>query len=479
MKRIILPAAAATALLGVLIARTAAFKPAQVEKPEPDHVDADGDRAVENLAAMVRCRTVSRHDHSAEDAAEFQKFRDLLRERYPAVHEACTLDHIGRNGLLYKWPGKSPESPSVFMAHYDVVPADPATWSKPPFDGLLEDGVLWGRGTLDTKGTLVGVVEAAEQLINQGFAPENDIYLAFSGEEEIAGASAADIAEELKRRGVSPALVLDEGGAVVEGVFPGVTAPCALVGTGEKGMFSLYMDMESNGGHASAPPPHTIAGQLAEAVTQIESHPFPFNLTPPAAEMFDTLGRYSTFVYRLIFANLWLFRGVLDGICKKSGGELNALVRTTVAVTEMSGSSANNVLPPRASVGLNLRLMGGDISDAAVERLKAVVKNPDITFRKGVFSEASTFSETGNAPGWLKVKSAVARTWPEAVVSPYLMIAGSDSRHYSGISRNVYRFSAMALSKEERGLIHGNDERIPAEKVKKCVQFYIRLMKSC
>ena len=181
----------------------------------------------------------------------------------------------------------------------------------------------------------------------------------------------------------------------------------------------------------------------------------------------------------MLFRSLWLFRGVLDGICKKSGGELNALVRTTIAVTEMSGSSANNVLPPRASVGLNIRLMGGDTSDAAVERLKATVKNPDITFRKGGFSEASTFSETGTAPGWLKVKSAVARTWPEAIVSPYLMIAGSDSRHYSGISRNVYRFSAMALSKEERGLIHGNDERIPTEKVKKTVQFYLRLMKSC
>ncbi|NCB51554.1 MAG: M20/M25/M40 family metallo-hydrolase [Clostridia bacterium] len=475
----IIPLAAVAGLLVVLLVRAAAYLPAHEEKPEPDDVDADGEKAVENLAAMVRCRTVSRHDHSAEDAEEFQKFRDLLVDRYPLIHKTCTLDHIGRNGLLYKWTGQSAQSPSVFMAHYDVVPADPATWSKPPFDGLFEDGVLWGRGTLDTKGTLVGVVEAAERLISDGFVPENDIYFAFSGEEEIAGDSAADIVSELSRRGVSPALVLDEGGAVVDGIFPGVTAPCALIGTGEKGQMALYMEMESNGGHASAPPPHTIAGLLADAVTKIEGHPFPFNLTPPAAEMFDTLGRHSSFAFKLIFSNLWLFRGVLDGLCKKSGGELNALVRTTVAVTEMSGSSANNVLPPRASIGLNVRLMGGDTSDAAIDRIRGIAGNPDIKFRKGVFSEASTFSETGNDAGWQKVRDAVARTWPEAIVSPYLMIAGSDSRHYSSISHNVYRFSAMSLSKEERGLIHGNDERIPAEKVEKCVQFYIRLIKSC
>jgi carboxypeptidase PM20D1 len=471
--------AAAAALLAVLLVRTAAFRPAQTEKPAADAVTADGQRAAESLAAMVRCRTVSRHDHVAEDPAEFQKFRDLLRERYQAIHKSCTLDRVGRTGLLYRWPGKSAAAPAVFMAHYDVVPADPETWSKPPFDGIFENGVLWGRGTLDTKGTLVGVVEAAETLIGQGFVPENDIYLAFSGEEEIAGDSAADIVSELERRGVSPVLVLDEGGAVVTGVFPGVAAPCALIGTGEKGQTALYMEMSSNGGHASAPPPHTIAGLLAAAVTKVEAHPFPFNLTPPAAEMFDTLGRHSTFAFRLIFANLWLFRGVLDTLCRKSGGELNALVRTTVAVTEMSGSSANNVLPPRASVGLNVRLMGGDSSDAAAERLKRIVGNPDIGFRKGVTSEASAFSETGRAPGWLKLKDAVSRTWPEAIVSPYLMIAGSDSRHYCRISPNVYRFSAMALSKEERGMIHGNDERIPVEKIETCVRFYIRLMKSC
>lgn len=472
-------AAAVAALLAVLLLRAAAFKPRQEEKPAPDTVEVDGDRAVESLAGMVRCKTVSNNDHALEDEAEFQKFRDYLRDRYPALHDKCPPERIGRNGLLFKWAGRSADEPSVFMAHYDVVPADESSWTHPPFGGVIEDGILWGRGTLDTKGTLVGVVEAAEKLVGEGFVPERDIYLAFSGEEEIAGPSAADIVSELERRGVRPGLVLDEGGAVVEGVFPGVSRPCALIGTAEKGQMALYMEMESGGGHASAPPPHTIAGELAAAAAKVEANPFPFRLTPPAAGMFDTLGRHSTFAMRLIFSNLWLFRGVLDRMCRKSGGELNALVRTTVAVTEMQGSSANNVLPPRASVGLNVRLMGGDTSDAAVERLRRVVDNPKISFRKGSTSEASAFSEMGTCSGWQRMTSAVSRTWPEALVSPYLMIAGSDSRHYSRISDHVYRFCPYAMTAAERAGIHGNDEHVPTDKIVRCVQFYVRLMKLC
>ena len=365
------------------------------------------------------------------------------------------------------------------MAHYDVVPADEANWSRPPFDGVIEDGVLWGRGTLDTKSTLCCALEAAEQLLGEGFTPAHDLYFAFSGEEEIAGDSAADIVDELQRRGVVPAFVLDEGGAVVSGVFPGVDAPCALVGTSEKGQMQLFLDMKSEGGHASAPPRSTIVGKLSKAVTRIEKKPAPFTLTPPAAEMFDTLGRRSTLPVRMVFANLWLFRPVLDLATRLMGGELNALVRTTCAVTQMQGSPANNVLPPDATVGVNLRIMCGDSADKAEERIRRTIKNDAISLRRGPWAEPSPYSETEGSEGWARLKSAIQRTWPDAIVSPYLMLAGSDSRHYGRISRNVYRFGPMELSKEERGTIHGNNERVPVCKVVKCAEFYLRLIRSC
>ena len=359
------------------------------------------------------------------------------------------------------------------------MPADEANWSRPPFEGLIEDGVLWGRGTLDTKCTLCCALEAAEQLLAEGFTPAHDLYFAFSGEEEIAGPSASDIVDELQRRGVEPAFVLDEGGAVVTGVFPGVDAPCALIGTSEKGQMQLFLDMKSEGGHASAPPRSTIAGRLARAVTRIEKRPAPFTLTPPAAEMFDTLGRRSIWPVRMVFANLWLFRPALDLATRLMGGELNALVRTTCAVTQMQGSPANNVLPPDASVGVNLRIMCGDSADKAEARIRRAVGDEAVSFRRGPWAEPSPYSETEGSEGRARLKSAVERTWPDAIVSPYLMLAGSDSRHYGRISRNVYRFGPLELSKEERGTIHGNNERVPLAKVVKCAEFYLRLIRSC
>ena len=481
MKKLIAAGAAgaAAALAGVVTARTLAFKPKREARPAPDAAGVDGKKVAEDLAAMIRCRTVSNLDHSLEDEAEFEKFRALLRERFPLLHERCAPERVGRNGLLFTWKGRTSEAPSVLMAHYDVVPADEANWSRPPFEGLIEDGVLWGRGTLDTKCTLCCALEAAEQLLAEGFTPAHDLYFAFSGEEEIAGPSASDIVGELQRRGVEPAFVLDEGGAVVTGVFPGVDAPCALIGTSEKGQMQLFLDMKSEGGHASAPPRSTIAGRLARAVTRIEKRPSPFTLTPPAAEMFDTLGRRAIWPVRMVFANLWLFRPALDLATRLMGGELNALVRTTCAVTQMQGSPANNVLPPDASVGVNLRIMCGDSADKAEARIRRAVGDAAVSFRRGPWAEPSPYSETEGSEGWARLKSAVERTWPDAIVSPYLMLAGSDSRHYGRISRNVYRFGPLELSKEERGTIHGNNERVPLAKVVKCAEFYLRLIRSC
>lgn len=465
------------AFLAVLLIRAAAFRPQQTDYDQPEPAAVDEQRAVESLQAFVRCKTVSYRQSGLADEAEFEKFRELLVQRYPNIHNACERSMVGDSGVLYRWVGKQHDAPAVLMAHYDVVPAEEAAWQKPPFAGLIEDGVLWGRGTLDTKCTLLGVVEAAEQLLGEGFVPENDIYFAFSGDEEIAGDSAPAIVEELQRRGVTPAIVVDEGGAVVENVFPGVAQPCALVGTGEKGMMAVEMTIEGQGGHASAPPPHTPVGILASAVAAIENHPFPAKLSRPAAEMFDTLGRHSTFVYRLIFANLWCFRPVLDSMCKKQGGEMNALMRTTCAFTMMQGSSASNVLPPKAMVGANLRLAPGDTMDSAMARLQQLAGDARIQFSKEYGSNPSPCSQTGSDPAWQKLCHAIRHTWPEAIVSPYLMVACSDSRHYGRISDHVYRFSAMALTKEERGMIHGNDERIRLENISKTVQFYVRLMR--
>ena len=462
----------------VVLIRTLRFKP--LPQPETDNtpVDFDRDAAVDALAQLVRCKTVSYHDHSLEDDAEFEKLISLLPVLYPRVFDVCSFNQLPDRALLLRWHGKKHGDPAVLMAHYDVVPVNEDNWVKPPFAGIIESGVLWGRGSLDTKVTFNGIFSAANYLIGKGFQPEYDIYFAFSGGEEVNGDGAKNIVQYFVDHQVTPSIVVDEGGAVVQNVFPGVKQPCGLIGIAEKGMMNVRYRTVSNGGHASAPKPHSPVGVLSEACKRVEDHPFKMHLTKPAAEMFDTLGRHSTFLYRMIFANLWCFKWVLDLLARTSGGEMNALLRTTVAFTQMSGSAAPNVIPPEASMVSNIRLNPNDSVESALAYLKKVVKNEDVQITASESFEPSRVSQTSCA-AWNKVASAVAETWPGCIVSPYLMVQCSDSRHYGRISDKVYRFSAMDLTAEERSTIHGNNERIRLETACSAVEFYIRLMKKC
>lgn len=465
-------------LLAVLLIRTLNFKPKTNAEIIEETIDFDKDKSVETLRELVRFKTVSYSDAKKEDNKEFSKLVKALPKLYPDVFKKCSLKLSSERGLLFLWEGKSHDAPSVMMAHYDVVPADEEGWEKPPFDAELVDGIVWGRGTLDTKATMNGILSAAQALIKSGFVPENDIYFAFSGNEEINGLGAVKIVDYFHENKIDLALVVDEGGAVVEGVFPGVTAPCGLIGIAEKGMLNVEYKAVSGGGHASAPKPNSPIPSLAEACCRIEENPFKMHITKPVKEMFDTLGRHSSFVYRMIFANLWLFAPVLNLLAKKQGGEMNALLRTTVAFTKAQGSDAFNVIPPVASLVSNIRLNPCDTMDSALEYLNKTVDNEAIEITAIGGMNPSRISET-NCEAWDKVASAVASTWQGCIVSPYLMVQCSDSRHYGRISDKVYRFSAMALTTEERATIHGNNERIPVETIHKAVEFYIRLMRQC
>ena len=470
--------AVVAAFFAVIFIRTLCFTPKETPSTSIEAVSFDQDAAIDALARLIRCKTISRSDPGLEDNAEFEKLIGLLPGLYPNVFKTCCFQQLPDRGLLFKWPGKTGGNPTVLMAHYDVVPANEEAWEKPPFDGIIEDGHLWGRGTLDTKATFNGILFAANTLIAQGFQPERDIYFAFSGGEEVAGKGGPNIADWFAENKITPALVLDEGGAVVEKIFPGVTKPCGLIGIAEKGFMNVQFKNRSPGGHASSPKPHTPVGILSRACTRIETHPFKAHLEGPAARMFDTLGRHSTFLYRLIFANLWCFGWIIDLMGKRSGGEMNALLRTTVAFTQMQGSPARNVIPPEATMVANMRLNPADSVQSTLEYLRRTVKDNTVEITCLESMEPSRVS-IAEGPAWDKLTQAVREVWPDSIVSPYLMIACSDARHWGRISDKVYRFSAMDLTSQERASIHGNNEKIRLECIARAVEFYIRLITKC
>ncbi len=460
-----------------LLVRTAGFTPKTNVTADESEVEFDREKTVSNLQKLIRFKTVSYRDSSLEDDEEFKKLISALPELYPNVFKSCEASELADRGLLFRWKGKSEGDPAVLMAHYDVVPVNEELWDKPAFEGIIEDGVLWGRGALDTKVTFNGILSAADHLIGEGFTPEHDIYFAFSGGEEVNGKGAVNIVDLFEEKEITPALVVDEGGAVVENVFPGVKTPCGLIGIAEKGMMDVRYVAESNGGHASAPKPNSPLIRLSKVATVLDKNIFKYRITKPVAEMFDTLGRHSSFVFRLIFANIGIFGGLIDRfMCKTGGGEINALLRTTVAFTQSEGSAASNVIPPKATMVSNIRLNPEDTIDSALEALNAVCEKSGVKAELIHGMNPSRISDT-DCDGYRKVASAVASTWKGCIVSPYLMVQCSDSRHWGRISDKVYRFSAMDLTSEERSTIHGNNERIRLDCAARAVEFYIRLMR--
>ena len=464
------------AFAAVVLVRTMRFLPEAKPEREVIPVKYNADKAVSDLSKMIRCKTVSHTDPSLDDEKEFEKFKNLLPKLFPLVYQRCELENVNNRAMLFRWRGESIEHPTVLMAHYDVVSVVDELWDKPAFDGIVEDGVIWGRGVIDTKGSLNAILQAAEKLISEGFVPKSDVYFAFGGNEEVNGDGAPAIVKLFKARNIVPGMVLDEGGAVVNGVFPGVKSPCAVVGIAEKGMINLEYIVNGGGGHSSAPLPNTPIDRLSSACVKFKKTPFKFTLTDPTLQMFDTLGRHSTFVYRMIFANLWLFAPVLNLITKLSGGQLNAIARTTLAFTQMEGSKGINVIPPYARMASNSRIVPGETMDSVLETVKKTVDDEKVEIKVINGMNPSVISRT-DCEGFLRVKNAVGDTWQDAIVSPFLMTACSDSRHWGVISDRVYRFSPLTLSKEEQASIHGNNEKVSVEAIKKAVEFYIRLIK--
>ncbi|MET4781827.1 M20/M25/M40 family metallo-hydrolase [Glaciihabitans sp. UYNi722] len=434
---------------------------------------------IANLRTLVRLPTISRLDLHDTDWAPFAEFIETLPALYPAAHATLTRELVNEYSMLYRWKGRSDGPTTVLMAHYDVVSATDDGWTHPPFGADLEgegaEQLLWGRGTLDDKGSLVSVLEGVEAQVLAGHRPEHDIYLSFGHDEETEGSGARAIVDLLEWRGIRPGLVIDEGGAVVENIFPGVSGPIAVVGVSEKGILSLVLTVEQGGGHASTPPKLSATARLATAIVRLNRRPFRAGFTPTTLEMVRTLGAHARNPFRAVFTNLWLTKPLLLVLFSRLSDETSAMIRTTQAVTMLEGSQAANALAERAIATVNIRVAIDSSVAAAVEHVRRAIGDPLVNITVIHPNEPSPISPT-NGRAWDLVKGSIEETFPGTIVTPYVMMAASDSRHYTRISDHVYRFSPFEMSKDERGTLHAKNERIHTATLLRGVAFYTTLI---
>jgi len=465
---------------GVVLGRALTLVPGEVETASPVEVEVSPG-AVERFAGALRFPTISHGDPALFDPAPFDAFRAYIREAFPRVHESLLVETVGGHSLLYSWAGTDPSlAPVILLAHSDVVPIEPGTgedWTHPPFSGLVVDGTVWGRGAMDDKASLVGILEAAESLLGRGFKPQRTLLFSFGHDEEIGGLEGAQaIATLLEERGVMGAYVLDEGMAIVEGVLPGVEGPVALLGLTEKGYISVLLSVEVEGGHSSMPPAETAIGILATAVSRLEANPMPARLEGPSRMLLETLAPQMPFSYRLVMGNLWLFEGAVTRIMAGTPGT-DAAIRTTTAPTLLRAGVKDNILPSQAQAVVNFRILPGDTSDDVLAHIAETVAHPRVRMEvyQGTSTEPSPVSRTESF-GYRELRATVQEVFPGVGVAPFITLGGTDSKHFVQVAEDVYRFAPMRYRPELAGGIHGTDERIPVDDYLDMVRFYTRLM---
>lgn len=484
MKRILLVLVVVlVGLAAAVVTRTLGVHSRQATVTPVASEPLDSTALAQRLAGALKFKTISYQDSTQFEAREFAGFQRYLRESFPRVHTTLKLEKVNGYGLLYEWVGSDTSlAPAVLLAHQDVVPIEPGTegkWTEPPFGGTIAGGYVWGRGALDDKGSLVAILEAVEHLISTGARPRRTVYLAFGYDEEVGGRrGAAHIADLLGFRHVHPEFVLDEGGALATGLIPGVAAPVALVGIAEKGYVTVELTAQAEGGHSSMPPNETAVGMLAAGITRLEHHQMPRAIRGPTADMFDFLGPEMPFGPRLVMSNRWLLGGVLAaGFGATPQG--NAMLRTTTAPTVLQAGVKENVLPSTARALVNFRILPGDSAGSVLEHVRRAVDDPRITVRalQETVSDPSGVTSVDAEPFQLLART-IRQVIPGAVVTPWLVVGATDSRHYSGLTPNVLRFVGAPIGPDDLRRVHGTDERVSVEDYANSVRIYIQLLKN-
>ncbi len=455
----------------------------QFEITTSAEIALDSEKVSEHLANAIRFQTISHQDSTQFDSAPFLNYHKYLEKIFPHVQKTLKKEILNQYSLLYTWRGKDETlKPILLMAHQDVVPVEQENqnqWIQPPFEGKIADGFIWGRGALDVKCGLLGILEAVELLLQNGFQSERTVYLSFGHDEEIGGTlGAVKIAELFRSRNISFEFVLDEGGVIIDGIIPGVSKSVALVGIAEKGYLTLELNVEREGGHSSIPPRHTAVGILSEAIVVLENHPFPPNMKF-ASQLFQYVGPGMPFFQKMIFANNWLTSPLIERKLSELPA-MNANIRTTTAATVFKGGDKENVLPPQATAVINFRIMPGESIASVIEYVRKTINNSQVKINPlGIPSDPPPVADM-HSRNYNLIKQTIYQTSASEplIVAPFLVIATTDSRHFIELSENVYRFIPIVLKQGDLNRVHGVNERISINNYQQIVKFYYQLIKN-
>ena len=432
------------------------------------------DDIINKLGELVKIPTVSYEDKEKIDFTQFQKLIDTTKKLYPLVFEKCEFTQTPEYAIKLKLKGFNSDSPTVLMAHYDVVPVTEG-WDHDPFLGEVVGDSLYGRGSFDTKCTMACALSALEKALDNNYVPKNDLYLCFGANEEVYGDSQIKIVEEFKKQGIKPGLVFDEGGAIIKGAFPGVSKPSALLAMGEKGMVNVKLSLHGNGGHSSTPKKNGPVIRMSKALTRLEKHPMKPEISPSVAELLNVMGKNSIFPLKMIFANMWLFRPLVKFLFPKLSADTRALLTSTFAFTMLNGGTQTNIIPNYVEANVNVRVAPFDSVEKVVKHIRKTIKDDSIeitTFNENKMYDECSFKSTG----YELIKDTVIETYPDTLVAPFISLGGTDGRHYNEISDCVIRFSPMPVTNEERRGMHGLNEKLRVSSIEKCLEFYERLL---
>ena len=474
MKYLLIILGAIGALLLICVLRTLLVKPtaaktAKVTLDDSPRAEDYGKR----LAEMIRCETISsRFD---PDRSKFYAFHGKLEELFPNIHAKCEK-HCFNGSLLFKWSGTGAHAPIMLMSHQDVVEAG-GEWAHAPFSGDIDElGRVWGRGTVDTKASLFCLLTAVEELLAAGFVPQCDVYFGGSCTEEWSGEGAPATAQFLKDNGVHLALLLDEGGMIIEEPIGGVKGTYGMVGVVEKGYGDVKFIARSGGGHASAPKKNTPLVRLGKFMVDVEkNYPFRSELTPTVREMFRRLTPNMNFGLRFVMANLWLFEGLLVKLLPSISSAAGAMIRTTLAFTTAKGSDGLNVLPQEAYVTGNMRFIHHQPNEESLKIIADMAAKYDIE-TEVIYQDDPCPVVTFDSNAFRLVEAVAEEIYPGIGICPYVMTGGTDSKYYADVCDNCIRFAPLYIDPQQYESIHGLNENIYRGTLPMGVDFYKQII---